>query len=171
MFAFNTLSGNIRLRMLLCIITMLATIGQSAIATAADGASPNFKPILKNTVEDLWTGREFKPKLISRQKTLKTMLVTGQVKKPELEDMLEKAIFAMLNRHQTSRYILKTMPERVNSFFSPHMNWEEVQRIMWRALSSVLKKDDPILFKAGTLAPPGHSLDQRGRNHTFSKDK
>jgi TRAP-type C4-dicarboxylate transport system substrate-binding protein len=35
------------------------------------------------------------------------------------------------------------------------MDWEGFRTIMWRALSSVMKKDDPLIIKIGTLAPPG----------------
>jgi len=149
-------SVSTRLRLLFCLIIMLVITGQPVNTSAADGARENFKHILKSTMEGLWTGREFTPKLVSRQKTLINMLETGEVKKPELGKMMGKTILAMLNRHQTSRYILKAMPERFNALFSPHINWEEMRTILWQSLSSFIKKDDPFFIKVGTMAPrPG----------------
>jgi TRAP-type C4-dicarboxylate transport system substrate-binding protein len=152
-------SENTRLRVLFSfIIIMLFIMGIPAIVSAeadADAARTEFQSILQDSLEALWTGQEFNPELKQRQQTLKTSLTTGVVAKAELEGMMEATILSILDRHKTSRYILKTFPERVNALFAPHMDWKAVRKIMWRAASSVAKKDGPLLLKLGTLAPPG----------------
>ena len=69
--------------------------------------------------------------------------------------MMENAFIPIMDREKTTRYILKTFPERADALFSPHLNWKEVETIMWRALSSPFKKEGPVVFKVGTMAPPG----------------
>jgi TRAP-type C4-dicarboxylate transport system substrate-binding protein len=151
----DTHAGTTRMGFLFgCFFALLVSAGQPAIAAAAD-SSQEFQNILQESLAALWTGQDFSPELKQRQETLKTMLTTGAVKKPELESRLETSIFAILDRQKTSRYILKEFSERANALFSPHLTWEEIKKIMWRAMSSVAKKEDPILLKVGTLAPPG----------------
>jgi TRAP-type C4-dicarboxylate transport system substrate-binding protein len=126
-------------------------IAGPAIAAEGDAARTEFQSILQESLAALWTGQEFSPKA----KTLPALLTAGTVGKPELENMLEAAFLSLLDRQKTSRYVFKTMSERFNALFAPHMDWKRGRELMWRAMTSPVKKDDPVLFKVGTLAPPG----------------
>jgi len=148
-------SVNYRLRMLFCLTLMLVITGQPLMTAAADADRNIFQSILQDSLTVLWTGQKFSPELKQRQQTMKTMLTSGTVTKAELESMIEKTALSILDRYQTSRYILKAVPDRANALFSPHMDWEEIKTIVWRAASSAAQASDPILFKIGSLAPPG----------------
>ncbi len=148
-------SGSIRPQGLFCLVIMLIIALQPISAAAENAAQKQFQSILRDSLEDLWTGREFSPELQKRQQTLTSMLSTGAVEKTQLENMMEAAVFSILDRHKTSRYILKDMPGRVDSLFSPYASWQDVKEITWRAAASVADKNDPLTIKLGTLAPPG----------------
>ena len=139
-----------------CFVLMLIfTAGQPATAEATDNTLTEFKTILQESIDVLWTGREFNPEHLRQQEKLKQMLATGTVDEAELEIILESTLLSILDNQETSRYVLKSLPDRVNGFFSPYLDWNRFRKIMWRAISSVAKQDDPILIKIGTLAPPG----------------
>ncbi|MEW6076347.1 MAG: TRAP transporter substrate-binding protein DctP [Thermodesulfobacteriota bacterium] len=125
------------------------------VSAAADAGRQGFQTILVESLTALWTGQEFSPELKQRQETLKAMLASGAVPKSEMETMTEETISSILDRHKTSRYILKDFPTRASALFAPQMTWDEIKQIIWRAMTSPVKKEDPVLFKVGTLAPPG----------------
>jgi len=147
--------SNTRLRILCCFFITLAITGQPMTAAAENPARNKFQSILHDSLTDIWTGQNFSPELKQRQPTLKTMLENGVVSKVELENALETSILSLMDRQRTSRYLLKTFPERSKNLFSSRMNWNEIKEVIWRALSSAIKKDDPIFMRVGTLAPPG----------------
>ncbi len=155
MAIYNTRPDNKRLPALVCLIILLIIAGKPLAATAADTGREDFKIILQESLEALWSGREFSPELAQRQQILVDMLTRGAVEKPELEIMIEQKISSILNSHKTSRYVLKTIPERVNRLFSPYLEWNDFKKIVWRAVSSPIPETDPLLIKVGTLAPPG----------------
>ncbi|MEW6076345.1 MAG: TRAP transporter substrate-binding protein DctP [Thermodesulfobacteriota bacterium] len=117
-------------------------------APARDG----FQKILQESLETLWTGREVGPELKRRQQS---MLNNGAVAKVDLESMAKTALTTIMDRHKTSRYIQKDLPERFNALFSPHINKKEFKQILWRALTSPIQGKEPFQIRIGTLAPPG----------------
>jgi TRAP-type transport system periplasmic protein len=152
---FHIFFANSFTRVMLCCILLLSIAGPPIAATAADTAQAEIQSIVQESMEDLWNGREFSPELIQRQQTLKTMLSTGAVTKNDLERMVEASLFSITDHFQTTRYNLKRASKRVNAIFSPHMDWPAVRALMWRVLSSAIKKDAPVQINVGTLAPPG----------------
>jgi TRAP-type C4-dicarboxylate transport system substrate-binding protein len=137
------------------IIIALAAALQPPPAMAADTAQAEFKSILHDSLEALWTGQEFSPALIKRQEKMKAMLNSGAVDKGQLEDMIKTILPPFFDRHQTNRYILKNIPERANALFTPVISWDELKLIIWRTITLPVDKDDPLFIKVGTLAPPG----------------
>ena len=148
-------SGATRRWVLFCFILMLIVAGQPAEVLAANGVQKEGRAVLHDSLQDLWTGTAFSPDLQKRQQQLTSMLKTGAISKAELENMLGAEILSLLDSQETSRYILKTMPERVNTLLAPVMDWEGFKAVLWRTLSSVTDTDDPLEIKIGTLAPPG----------------
>ncbi len=136
-------------------LMLIFAAGQPTLTSAADNSLAEFKNILQDSLTVLWTGQTSSPELLRRQDTLKQMLATGGVSKDELEIMTEQSLLTIMNTHKTTRYVLKTLPEHINTLFSPYMDWDGFRKIMWRAISSVAKEDDPVLVRIGTLAPPG----------------
>ncbi|MEW6076348.1 MAG: TRAP transporter substrate-binding protein DctP [Thermodesulfobacteriota bacterium] len=154
MFSRQVFFRNIR-PWLLFATAILALSAGSPLNAAAEPVSPEFQGVLIESLTALWTGQEFSPELKQRQETVKTMLTSGAVSKAELESLLEASFLSIPNQHKTSRYILKDFPARVNALLSPHMTWEEVKPILWQAMSSPARKDNPIQIRIGTLGPPG----------------
>ncbi len=148
-------SGLKRSRAMFCLLLTLIFIGQAPPATAVDSAHQQFQNILRETLEDLWTGRQFSPGLKTRQLSLIKMLSTGAVETNEFNDMLEATLSSLMDRRKTSRYVLKSFPERIDALFSPYLDWNVFEKALWQALSSVIKADAPFWIKVGTLAPPG----------------
>lgn len=134
---------------------LLILAGPWAVITAGAADHKEFQSILDESMEALWTGKEFTPQLKQRQQTMKSMLQTGAVTKTDLETLMASSFRSLLDRAVTSRYVLKTMARGFDSLFSPHMTWEEGRTMMWRVSTSVVKKGDQVLIKIGTLAPPG----------------
>ncbi len=148
-------SITVRQDILFCLCMILFVTGRPAIASTIDTNPGKAQAVIWESLTALWTGRDFSPALAQRQHVLKTELSTGAVRKDAFESILETTFLELLDHQKTSRYILRTFPESVNTLFAPYLNWDDVNGIMWRALSSVIDKDDPLLFTAGTLAPPG----------------
>ena len=148
--------GKFRLAKLLqFILVMTLAAWQPPSVGAADKALAEFKTVLQNNLEILWTGSEFRPEALRGQEELKRLLATGAVNESELEIMMESMLLSMLDSDETSRYVLRGLPDHVNALFAPALDWNRFRAIMWRAISSVAKQDDPIVIKIGTLAPPG----------------
>ena len=146
-------NGKIRVFLYFTLVLVICVL--PAETSAADMAEKNFQNVLRDSLADLWAGKKFSPELLSRQKTLKSMLSSGVINKAELEGMMYATISSILNRHQTTRYTLKAIPERFNALFAPHLDWKEMRPIIWRVLSSAAGGKDPFRIKIGTLAPPG----------------
>src|SRR6056297_1964521 len=87
--------------------------GKAAIGKA------ELQTILRQSLKSLWRGESFSPELIQKQKNLRKTLQTGEVKKGELKEMVEQEMASVINHDTTSRYILETMPDRVNALFAP----------------------------------------------------
>jgi TRAP-type C4-dicarboxylate transport system substrate-binding protein len=103
----------------------------------------------------MWLGEEYGPELARKQQELKQMMTTGALNRAGLEEMAAKAFASLLDQHQTSRYNLRKLPERAEALFSPVLPWADVKQILWRAASAPIKKDNPMVIKTATLAPPG----------------
>ena len=140
---------------LLLVFVFLIAAGQPASVLAADNSGQNAQSMVQSSLEAIWTGQDFSPESAVRQRTFKSMLQNGTIKKGDLETMVEAALLSLLDRQKTSRYILNTMPERIEALFSPVMDWAAFKTILWRAASSPADESEPILIKIGTLAPPG----------------
>ncbi len=154
MITFDVRSIFIRSVFLSCFLFLLFFTGQPTTSLAATG-SQEFQNILRDSLEDLWSGRPFSPALVLRQQKLKTMLDSGAVKKSDVAKMMASIFDSLLNRHRTSRYILKSFPDSINALLSPHFDWEETKQVLWRTVSSAGDKNNPFLIKVATLAPPG----------------
>ena len=155
MFFSLSRSVNIQLKVVLSLILFIILAGQSPPATAADAARANVQSILRDSLEDLWSGREYGPELRKRQQTLGFMLTTGAITKDDLERMVEAIVASMLDRQKTSRYILKTLPDHINTLLAPVMGWEDFEKIFWRTLASPINPEKPVTLTIATLAPPG----------------
>ena len=137
-----------------CMI-MLFFIWQPHLAMSAESARDAFQNMLQDSLETLWTGGEFGPELKLRQQAMQKMLTSGEVGGAEIENMVEKALGSIIDRQQTSRYILKTLPERIDRLLPPHLDWKAARKILWRIMSAPIKKETPVHIRVGTLAPPG----------------
>ena len=148
-------SGSTRGWVFVCFLLTLIIAGQPAKALAENAPPKEFRAIIHDSLGDLWTGKAFSPELKERQQKLTVMLKAGAIGKAELESLLGAEILSLVDRQETSRYILKTMPDRVNALLAPVMDWEGFKRVLWKTLSSVADADNPLEIKIGTLAPPG----------------
>ena len=148
-------SGKFRLPVLFTFIMLLNIAGPSPVAVADDTARAQFQEILQDCLIALWTGQAPCPALLQRQQVLQSRLKDGTVTRVELENMMEASFSTILDGYKTSRYNLKVMSESIDALLLPYMNWQDVRKIMWRVSSSPADKNDPMLIKIGTLAPPG----------------
>ncbi len=139
----------IRIRFFLVVLLLIT--GLPATVAAEGSVREQFQDVL----EAMWTGRIFTPASAQRHHALKTMLSTGAVKQGEAEIIMEKVFQRLLNQEKTTRYNLQDFPERFNSLFRPFIKWDSARQAMWRALSAAIDKTSPVVFKVGTLAPPG----------------
>lgn len=148
-------SGVFRIVALFFCIMLFFTAGASPDAMAESTGRAEVQQILQDCLIALWTGREAGPELMQRQQALQSSLKGGTVTGEELDDMVAKAFSNILNNYKTSRYNLKSMSESIDNFLSPFLNWQDVRKIMWRVCSSPADRNDPMMIKIGTLAPPG----------------
>ena len=156
MALLNTCFTKIRIGLPTCFMFMASILLiQPHTALSTDNSREACQNILRDSLETIWTGGEFSPELKRRQQTMQKMLADGEVAGAELVPMMETAWKDIIDSRQTSRYIMKTLPDRINKLLTPHMDWEAVREIMWRALSSPIRKENPVHIKVGTLAPPG----------------
>ena len=144
----------VRKPLLLCLFILFSIILQPVIASSSTDREV-FQNTLNDSLEAIWTGQEFGPELAERQRTLKAMLSSGRVTKAELQNSLEKIFFSLLDRQKTTRYILKSAPERLEALLSPCLKWQDIKEILWREGTAPVKEGDPIIIKLGTLAPSG----------------
>lgn len=154
MVFFRAESVKIPQSILFCVFLLFSIILQPVIASSSTDQE-NFQATLNDSLEAIWTGREFSPELAQRQKALKAMLSSGSVTRSELQSRLGTIVFSLLDREKTTRYILKTAPERIEALLSPHLKWQDIKEILWREGTSPVKENDPIIIKLGTLAPSG----------------
>ena len=91
----------------------------SAAAGAAELSKDEARATLYESIRALLTGAEFSPELQQKQAVLKEMLDAGTLKKSDLKgDAMQKMILALLDECQTSRYILKEVPARVEKLLA-----------------------------------------------------
>ncbi len=147
----------IRNRRVICFLFLQCffLVGAVTASFAVGLSREEAQSILNESFVALLTGKEFGPALEQRQRALRDMMETGGIKKAELAAMLEKTVVPILEQHQTSRYILKTLPAKVDRLLAPYMEWNEVEAIVWKACSSLIKGGEQMVLKIGTLAPPG----------------
>ncbi|MEW6076346.1 MAG: TRAP transporter substrate-binding protein DctP [Thermodesulfobacteriota bacterium] len=144
-----------RLRVLCGIMIMMILTWRPAAVAAADAGTAEFQGMLQAVLEALWTGQDLTPELKQKQETIKDTLRTGAVQAADLEAMLQKMMPSVLDRQQTSRYIQIGLPEQINALLAPQMDWKKFKDIAWKVMASPAKKEDPMVIKLGTLAPPG----------------
>ncbi len=123
--------------------------------SAAKAAQKEVQATVVKSMEAVWTGEAFGPDLLQKQQKLKTMLDSGLVTRDELEAIIKKTVPSLMNHHATSRYYLQKMSGRIDALFSSHINWEEIKKMVWKEMASVVKDGDQMVFKVGTLAPKG----------------
>ncbi len=124
--------------------------------TMASGLNENeIRATLKDSMQALLTGGAFGSGLKQNQKKLNNMLEKGTLNKIKAKAILQHETLCLLDQIETSRHILKKLPKRVQAVFGPHLQWEEIRKILWRAASTPAKKDNPLKITIATLAPPG----------------
>lgn len=138
-----------------CLVALLFLVGGPVRVMATDAAQEEVPATVKESMEALWTGKAFSPALKQKQQKLRSLLETGAVSKAELNEIMEKTVFDLIEQQKTSRYILKEMAGRIDEFLSPHLKFEEVQKAAWKAMAAAVKDGDQVVFKVGTLAPQG----------------
>ena len=148
-------SVNFYLTVVLFLSLFFIIAGQPMPAAATDAALADIQRIVRDSLEDLWTGREYGPELQKRQQALKSVMTTGLVAKDDLERMVEAIMVSLLDRQKTSRYSLKTLPDHIDTLLSPIMGGEDFEKIFWRTLAAPIDPQKPVLLTIGTLAPPG----------------
>lgn len=136
-------------------LTLCFLLGAETASFAVDHPRETGQDILSESMNALLTGKEGGKALKQKQQALREALKTGEISKTELVAMLQKSILPILKQEKTSRYILKTLPEKFDEFLAPYMEWQEAEEIMWKACSSVIKEGQKFELKIGTLAPPG----------------
>ncbi len=146
---------SVKIRPVLLFVFLLFSIILQPVIASSSTDQERLQSTLSDSMEAIWTGQDFSPELVQRQKVLKTMLSSGSVTKAELQTSLGKIIFSLLDREKTTRYILSSFPERLESLLSPLLKWEDIKEILWLEGTSTVKEDDPIIIKLGTLAPSG----------------
>ena len=115
-----------------------------------------FHKTIKDTLTALWTGREFEPDLVQRQRSLKSALDKGLLSGDDLKKLMTNATPDLVNRFETSRYILEEIPDRFDVLFAPHLDWDTVkEEIVWGTIASLLANKEPFILKLATLAPEG----------------
>lgn len=139
---------------LLCLVTMVPVF---ALPPAVFAAAENIaaKDTVVKSLEAIWTGKQFDARLKEGQQELKKMLKAGTLGRTDLREAIKTSALPMMERCVTSRYILRTAPERFNSVFAPYMKWEEALGLIWKAGLSKAKSSAPMLITVGTLAPSG----------------
>ncbi len=128
----------------------------SATAVAADLSKAEAQATLYESIKALLTGKDFSPALQKKQASLKAMLSNGAITKAELKDqVMEKMLLNILEEIRTSRYILQEVPGRVEKLLTPHMDWEEVRAMVWKAGSATIPDGERMVITIATLAPAG----------------
>ena len=147
-----------RLRVPFCLcltLLLLILLDFSTLSFANDLSEQETQEVIKESMQDLFTGKDFPPVLEKKQIVMREMLKNGSLRKETLTAMIEKIIVSVLNENSTSRYILKEIPERINALLSPYTEWEEMKEIVWRACSKLIADGEQLVIKMGTLAPSG----------------
>jgi len=135
-------------------------VGLSLFVFTSTAGSSHLSPQeVRTTVQEsmaaILTGKKYSPSLARKQLALRSMFENGAITKPQLQAISEEVMIPLLDRHQTSRYILQDAGKRVNDLLSPYMNWEEVKDIAWKVGASMVPDGEQVVLKIGTLAPPG----------------
>ena len=141
--------------MLLCLVTMVPVFALPPAVFAAAGGDIAARDTVVKSLEAIWTGKQFDARLKEGQQELKKMLKAGTLGRTDLRETIKASALPMMERYVTSRYILRTAPERFNSVFAPYMKWEEALGLIWKAGLSKAKSSEPMLMTIGTLAPSG----------------
>ena len=135
------------------VLFLLASVVPSVCAATL--TKEEARAVLYGSIQALLTGTAFSPALEQKQQALREMFQSGAIKRAELEAMLGESIVPILNKYQTSRYIVKTLPAKVDKLLAPYMEWEEVEAIVWKVCSALIPDGQQMMLKMGTLAPPG----------------
>ncbi len=143
-------------RVLSAIIVFCLFFALSAGFAAADVSREEMRTTLNETIKALLTGKEFSPALKQKQAELREMLDKGAITKADLKDItIQKSILSILDNCSTTRYILQEVPKRVEKLLSPHMNWEDIREMVWKAGASIIPDGEKMVITIGTLAPAG----------------
>ncbi|MFZ5565085.1 MAG: TRAP transporter substrate-binding protein DctP, partial [Thermodesulfobacteriota bacterium] len=137
------------------VLALFFLTGSVTAAFAATLTKEEARAVLYESTQALLSGSPFTPALEQKQQALRETLQSGAIKRAELAAMLEESIVPILNKYRTSRYIMKTLPEKFDKLVAPYMEWEEVKAIVWKACSSLIPDGQQMMIKIGTLAPPG----------------
>lgn len=139
----------------ICLFFSICIVGFASISMAADLTKTEVAAVLKESMTDLLTGKDFSPALEKKQKILRNMFEKGTVTKKEIIAMQENMFLPILSENRTSRYILKDMPARVEALLAPYMTWAEVEELVWKASSTLIPDGEKMVITLGTLAPSG----------------
>ncbi|ABW68881.1 TRAP transporter substrate-binding protein DctP [Desulfosudis oleivorans] len=136
-------------------LALLLLTGVVPSVCAATLAKEEVRSVLQESTQALLSGSAFSPALEEKQQALRETLQSGAIKRAELSAMLEESIVPILEKHRTSRYILKDLPAKFDKLVAPYMEWEEVKAVVWKACSALIPDGEQLMLKIGTLAPPG----------------
>ena len=137
------------------LICVLCFVTLPVMCLAADLSKKEIRTTVEESIKAILTGQAYTKALERNQLTLRAMFEKGSITKADLESMAEEAIIPVMERYNTSRYILKEAPARVEALLSPYMSWEEVKKITWKVGSSMIPDGEQVVLTIGTLAPPG----------------
>ncbi len=144
-----------RLPTLSCLIIMMIVAAGSPAAKAENSTPKVIQAVINDCLVALWTGKSHTPAFKQQQNAFKTLLKSNPMGKADLSNMVKSSLVPIVDKYKTSRYILAALPEQINTLFSPVMNWQEFEKIMWWALVSSVDAADPVRITIGTLGPPG----------------
>ncbi len=138
-----------------CFAAVLVLGVEPALVSAAGPAPKEIRTTVTQSMEAVWTGKQFKAGRVRKQQKLRDMLEAGSVSKAELTAIIKQTIPSLMNHHTTSRYYLQEMGGRIDTLFASHITWKAVKKLFWQEMASVVPDGDQMVFRVGTLAPQG----------------
>ncbi|MDY6832726.1 MAG: TRAP transporter substrate-binding protein DctP [Thermodesulfobacteriota bacterium] len=136
-------------------LAFFSLAGMVSSVCAATLTKEDARAVLYESTQALLSGSPFTPALEQKQQALRETLQSGAIKRAELAAMLEESIVPILEKHRTSRYILKDLPAKFDRLLAPYMEWEEVKAVFWKACAALIPDGQQMMLKIGTLAPSG----------------
>ncbi len=138
---------------IICSMIFLVSFPESV--SAASGNDVEAQITIRESFDALWAEKTFNQDLKKKQQALKKRLENRSLNKTDLERIVSKTVMSLLNQQKTTRYALAEIPEQINDFLSPYLEWEELRKIIWSRAASAFGEGNQFEFTVGTLAPVG----------------